>query len=114
MTSPTYPAARSCGLLSKYSYSDIAPSSLAMPDDLTTMRTRPSASSTDIAHGIPLRFRSEEHTSELQSLMRISYAVYCLKKKTPYTSPQDTTAEEPMCRHHHTKLLILTPLYRYS
>src|SRR3546814_92304 len=29
------------------------------------------------------RIRSEEHTSELQSLMRISYAVFCLKKKTP-------------------------------
>src|SRR3546814_8892098 len=29
--------------------------------------------------------RSEEHTSELQSLMRISYAVFCLKKKTNYT-----------------------------
>src|SRR3546814_6907524 len=29
----------------------------------------------------PLRYRSEEHTSELQSLMRISYAVFCLKKK---------------------------------
>src|SRR3546814_3972276 len=28
-----------------------------------------------------VRFRSEEHTSELQSLMRISYAVFCLKKK---------------------------------
>src|SRR3546814_4544792 len=28
------------------------------------------------------RNRSEEHTSELQSLMRISYAVFCLKKKT--------------------------------
>src|SRR3546814_1772448 len=28
-----------------------------------------------------LRVRSEEHTSELQSLMRISYAVFCLKKK---------------------------------
>src|SRR3546814_5740371 len=27
------------------------------------------------------RFRSEEHTSELQSLMRISYAVFCLQKK---------------------------------
>src|SRR3546814_2436805 len=27
--------------------------------------------------------RSEEHTSELQSLMRISYAVFCLKKNTP-------------------------------
>src|SRR3546814_1157037 len=29
----------------------------------------------------PLVMRSEEHTSELQSLMRISYAVFCLKKK---------------------------------
>src|SRR3546814_2003638 len=29
-------------------------------------------------------FRSEEHTSELQSLMRISYAVFCLKKKKHY------------------------------
>src|SRR3546814_7363219 len=31
------------------------------------------------------RVRSEEHTSELQSLMRISYAVFCLKKKNKYT-----------------------------
>src|SRR3546814_8484534 len=30
--------------------------------------------------------RSEEHTSELQSLMRISYAVFCLKKKNRYTN----------------------------
>src|SRR3546814_3149029 len=30
--------------------------------------------------------RSEEHTSELQSLMRISYAVFCLQKKTPCTT----------------------------
>src|SRR3546814_2203036 len=30
--------------------------------------------------------RSEEHTSELQSLMRISYAVFCLKKKTTHTN----------------------------
>src|SRR3546814_3341359 len=35
-----------------------------------------------IAGGIAqIMFRSEEHTSELQSLMRISYAVFCLKKK---------------------------------
>src|SRR3546814_8975999 len=34
--------------------------------------------------------RSEEHTSELQSLMRISYAVFCLKKKTQ--SEKDTTS----------------------
>src|SRR3546814_8917782 len=32
------------------------------------------------------RLRSEEHTSELQSLMRISYAVFCLKKKKQTTS----------------------------
>src|SRR3546814_4609030 len=32
----------------------------------------------------PTRIRSEEHTSELQSLMRISYAVFCLKKKTQH------------------------------
>src|SRR3546814_8182302 len=32
--------------------------------------------------------RSEEHTSELQSLMRISYAVFCLKKKTITTAKQ--------------------------
>src|SRR3546814_1760265 len=31
--------------------------------------------------GTDLHWRSEEHTSELQSLMRISYAVFCLKKK---------------------------------
>src|SRR3546814_3650680 len=31
--------------------------------------------------GTPSQTRSEEHTSELQSLMRISYAVFCLKKK---------------------------------
>src|SRR3546814_1289106 len=33
--------------------------------------------------------RSEEHTSELQSLMRISYAVFCLKKKTNYKNKSD-------------------------
>src|SRR3546814_4736034 len=32
-------------------------------------------------HGLTEALRSEEHTSELQSLMRISYAVFCLKKK---------------------------------
>src|SRR3546814_7605682 len=37
-----------------------------------------------------VRVRSEEHTSELQSLMRISYAVFCLKKKKYHTSKQQT------------------------
>src|SRR3546814_1647723 len=35
-----------------------------------------------VAAGVGAADRSEEHTSELQSLMRISYAVFCLKKKT--------------------------------
>src|SRR3546814_5566233 len=40
----------------------------------------------DIIHDRPRApARSEEHTSELQSLMRISYAVFCLKKKTQNT-----------------------------
>src|SRR3546814_6276320 len=35
--------------------------------------------------------RSEEHTSELQSLMRISYAVFCLKKKNTHTQQNTIT-----------------------
>src|SRR3546814_3589565 len=52
------------------------------PPRLPQRRARPSAG------GRPCRSarrRSEEHTSELQSLMRISYAVFCLKKKTTLT-----------------------------
>src|SRR3546814_6186889 len=45
--------------------------------------------------------RSEEHTSELQSLMRISSAVFCLKKKTTKTSTK------------HTSLKTLTQLTTY-
>src|SRR3546814_10559640 len=37
--------------------------------------------------------RSEEHTSELQSLMRISYAVFCLKKKRTQLQQRKTTSE---------------------
>src|SRR3546814_224648 len=39
------------------------------------------ADAVDLAAVLSRRVRSEEHTSELQSLMRISYAVFCLKKK---------------------------------
>src|SRR3546814_3642643 len=50
------------------------------------------------------RSRSEEHTSELQSLMRISYAVFCLKKKQNDLSEEeatlDTTTQQP--RPHKT------------
>src|SRR3546814_5424038 len=40
------------------------------------------------------RIRSEEHTSELQSLMRISYAVFCLKKKNQTECRKETRSNE--------------------
>src|SRR3546814_7399516 len=56
------------------------------------------AASAAVCHDPPhqgVAGRSEEHTSELQSLMRISYAVFCLKKKnknnyTPHTTVLET------------------------
>src|SRR3546814_2074713 len=39
--------------------------------------------------------RSEEHTSELQSLMRISYAVFCLKKKQIHSCNQQNVQRKP-------------------
>src|SRR3546814_5832024 len=49
-------------------------------------------SGTDRVNEIARHARSEEHTSELQSLMRISYAVFCLKKKKK-------TTEETITQH---------------
>src|SRR3546814_7945947 len=60
---------------------------LRIPD--MTRPRRPLSNSASTA-SCSIRFRSEEHTSELQSLMRISYAVFCLKKKT-YNSKIYTT-----------------------
>src|SRR3546814_8931054 len=45
-----------------------------------------------LTHDAPRR--SEEHTSELQSLMRISYAVFCLKKKTNRQNRNTRTSNE--------------------
>src|SRR3546814_3571915 len=56
------------------------------PGDDVTLRViiQPMAVWLWIGGGV-IAFRSEEHTSELQSLMRISYAVFCLKKKKQST-----------------------------
>src|SRR3546814_10104155 len=43
-----------------------------------------------------LMVRSEEHTSELQSLMRISYAVFCLKKKTKEQTKYHNTTHKQL------------------
>src|SRR3546814_7806499 len=56
----------------------LAPTSLIRPRSVTA--TSASARLCRTA-ARPISSRSEEHTSELQSLMRISYAVFCLKKK---------------------------------
>src|SRR3546814_3665441 len=58
----------------------------------TVVRTRSAVSRACMVGG-----RSEEHTSELQSLMRISYAVFCLKKK-------QTKSKESS--HHNTNIHI--------
>src|SRR3546814_5664135 len=50
-----------------------------------------SPSSSSLNSGYPTR--SEEHTSELQSLMRISYAVFCLKKKIQPITTTSTTSD---------------------
>src|SRR3546814_9076778 len=47
--------------------------------------------------------RSEEHTSELQSLMRISYAVFCLKKKKIPLQHQHTIHENITYKHNTTQ-----------
>src|SRR3546814_3456424 len=50
----------------------------------------------------PAGRRSEEHTSELQSLMRISYAVFCLKKKKKHTRTKCSTSYHANKRHTST------------
>src|SRR3546814_1099240 len=54
-------------------------------------------------------YRSEEHTSELQSLMRISYAVFCLKKKKPNTTKQTSNQNT----ENNTYTTNNTTLYNY-
>src|SRR3546814_2443593 len=45
--------------------------------------------------------RSEEHTSELQSLMRISYAVFCLKKKKQIQNTKQQNTEQIICNQRN-------------
>src|SRR3546814_6148624 len=65
-------------------YMNIVPESsyMEIPFDAGTV-----ASGTVLTMDTGFNTRSEEHTSELQSLMRISYAVFCLKKNTHHNNP---------------------------
>src|SRR3546814_7002334 len=60
------------------------------------LRSDPARKRCQPGDGLP---RSEEHTSELQSLMRISYAVFCLKKKKRHN-----TRTAPKIKHTHEHL----------
>src|SRR3546814_4037085 len=87
-----YATAIAAGILSGL-YSGCAPTFLC---ELLPTRVRYSALSVGYNGAVMLfggfapfiATRSEEHTSELQSLMRISYAVFCLKKKNKKTSKE--------------------------
>src|SRR3546814_4956012 len=61
---------------------------------LPAMRARRAGQIALVSSLAAWRGRSEEHTSELQSLMRISYAVFCLKKKKRHHT------------HHHNSIII--------
>src|SRR3546814_5941238 len=56
--------------------------------------------------------RSEEHTSELQSLMRISYAVFCLKKNSTYTERRMTNILVHTLKPHATYQSLTTRVYQ--
>src|SRR3546814_5426779 len=59
-------------------------------------------------HGNPCFSRSEEHTSELQSLMRISYAVFCLKKKKNHNH---TTSSRILISSTTTTVIMMFTIY---
>src|SRR3546814_989864 len=61
---------------------------LAEENRLSVRSQSPEVARNDVYKLRELPLRSEEHTSELQSLMRISYAVFCLKKKKKKTTKQ--------------------------
>src|SRR3546814_1099147 len=57
-----------------------------------------------LSSDVPVEYaRSEEHTSELQSLMRSSYAVFCLKKKHTYKKHKHTSKHIPTNTTQHSK-----------
>src|SRR3546814_1798704 len=69
------------------------------------IEARPARRTADARNHVPAAWRSEEHTSELQSLMRISYAVFCLKKKNNNTYEQKHSKQI----HHTQKRTISEP-----
>src|SRR3546814_3609931 len=86
MVAPRIPALTREGELFLDKIGDTSHVSGTTPQPTDAFRTRSAVESRLSSTGS----RSEEHTSELQSLMRISYAVFCLKKKNNTTSHNKT------------------------
>src|SRR3546814_2103270 len=68
-------------------------------------QTQSNLTTTTNGSRVSVTVRSEEHTSELQSLMRISYAVFCLKKKII----KDDANDNPLPKVNTTKYINHTP-----
>src|SRR3546814_1123672 len=91
---------------SRLSLSDMAATGTTTSGMLTPLRLEsapPTSTTVSIRSDVTDLTRSEEHTSELQSLMRISYAVFCLKT---------TTLRQPKIEHHeHSGTIIICNKY---
>src|SRR3546814_2367333 len=79
--------------------------SMSSPPKVADRRLLPSRAArlSIVALIVSARSRSEEHTSELQSLMRISYAVFCLKKKTQQLNKKTISIYKTLTKKHSRK-----------
>src|ERR1044071_10495009 len=75
---------------------------LSLHDALPISWRQPSIDGMDVWRVDERTFRSEEHTSELQSRVDISYAVFCLKKKKT-NEPTGTTRRDGVSASHSSK-----------
>src|SRR3546814_1416591 len=82
-------AANGTATLQWASRNDMAIAEIAVPGTAQALRPLSPVQGRKVRDGD----RSEEHTSELQSLMRISYAVFCLKKKKQTNHTEDKPSE---------------------
>src|SRR3546814_5923101 len=86
------------------------------PDYARATSTEPTGGSACLQSTPQIARRSEEHTSELQSLMRISYAVFCLKKKKidhkQMTQTDHQLITNTSQNHHPSHQIKHTPQHR--
>src|SRR3546814_5816950 len=93
-------------LFRSISMADFLLMAIDAPSGMSSQRSRfliiPASLSRSCAGKAPRTRRSEEHTSELQSLMRISYAVFCLQKKSTYYTHKYSDLHLPQLTRRYT------------